>query len=539
MSKNGLIDASSMRSIGEALTHALGITVTFEPGVDTSARADTLLKRFAPPGTYQGPRSGIWRGGAAGHADVHSVEQAITSRSRHDSCTTTAEVPMRAAGQLLGTWYVQGPPVDVTSGMISRGAAAGIPYARETDPGGSCAVLECPPRTGHESAVALVTQVAGLIADTITERERMLDAAAYHSELALRKAVALCVLERIVDSVSIGLVEVDRGGEIGWTNRYARQLLGMSAHPSEEHLMSAPVCAVASIDGVVPSEAYTHIVRQLARGRVVRGVRCVLMREDGTSFAVNVDASPDLSENRRIDRVVISLHPPYEESSYSGDMRPSWEEVRALLSIVNTRAVSKRAEIAGQIQRGIGDALQNAWLEFDALRQDLDKLDEPPLSGRLETIALFLREATANAADLGAACRPQVWDHHGVVSALESRLSHFETTAGLDWSFQDRSNGKHSLDAARCTVLFQVGDELIARAADDSCRMEVALDANEHYWLLMVSSYGEEASACRPSDCSVDARVREALRSLSGSIETVRLGERHVVRYVILPTSAQ
>ncbi len=533
MIKNSLLDDYAMRSLGESLTAALGVTVTFHPAPDSGVRGDALLQRFAGGTTRHSPAS-TWRGRTDDASERPSPDEVVISQSLSDF---RSEVSMRADGKLLGTWYVPEPDSDVRCDAPSEHAAVRSPHDRQTGVRTMSPVSDCPPQTDHESAVALVAQVARLIVDAVSEKERMADAAAYHSELALRKAAALCVLERISDNAPVGLVEIDRDGEISWTNRQARRILGMRDEPSDDYHDRAHVCAVSSIGGSAPCDAYRPIVRQLARGRVVRDVRCVLLRADGTSFALNIDVSADLSENRRIDRAVIALHTPCEGASSSADdRRPSWEEVRALLNVVNTRAASNRAEIAGRIQRGIADSLRYTWLEFDALKQDLEKQGDPFVSGRLETIASLLREATANAVDVGAVCRPQVWDHHGVVSALESRLSDLENTVGIDWSLKDHSNGRDSLDASRCTILFHVGEELIARAADDSHRIEVSLDANEHYWLLSVGSYGEATSEyCCITDGFLDGRIREALRSFDGTIETVRVNDLHVVRYVILP----
>jgi len=66
--------------------------------------------------------------------------------------------------------------------------------------------------------------------------------------------------------------------------------------------------------------------------------------------------------------------------------------------------------------------------------------------------------------------------------------------------------------------------------------VDVVLDANEYYWLLMVSANGNGSanSSCSRSGA---ARAREQLRAVAGTLETVQCDDGRVVHYVILPTA--
>jgi len=443
-------------------------------------------------------------------------------------------VPVEAGDQRIATWYVGDALSSGDSGCGGVEHFMGmerIPGAAHTQ---FCEVPTAAAVQVCNSAVALVSKIADIISNAASANRRAADEVERYLQLALDNAVQRNQLQRITDAAPVGLIEVSREGDICWTNEQAELLLGMT-EPTSVSGTDGQVCTVASIDDAEPAISYARIARRLVRGETVRGIRCVLCRRDGEPFTVRVDAVADVSEHHRLERVILALLPE-EGSERRDDSRPSWSEVRALLNVANTRSVTSRADIARGLQHNVIDLLQYAWVEFDGLRHDLAKEKQPALSGRMDTVAFQLQEAIANTAALASASWPNLWDHYGVASAIECRLGDLESRFGIRWSFKDRSHGLYSLDADRCALLYRVAEELLSDTSVHARRADVVLDANQHYWLLVVSVEGDGLEPDE-SQGSVVPRIRAELRQANGTVETVARDGGRIVRYVILPTS--
>ncbi len=403
--------------------------------------------------------------------------------------------------------------------------------------GSGMSALRVLPETQCEAtrnAVAIVNLVSELVSEAASAVQSLDAEVDRYRSLALNKLVERFSIEQTLDAAPIGLIQLNREGEVVWFNKEAGDLLGLSHAAAGDGDNRLQACTLASMDGSEPAAGYVRTARRLARGEVVRGVRCVVVTKDRGPQALVVDAAGDNLSRHRLNSVVLTLRHADDRKEDDDEDRPTWSEVRALINVVNTKAVTARAAIARQLQWGVLDQLQRAWLEFDSFRRELVSANEPVTSGCVDVIAFEIQEAAANAAALTSACWPDVWDHHGVAAAIEWRLSEMESRDGVACSFKDRSEGRFSLDARKCTVLYHVAEEMLAEVGQYAHRADVVLDANEHYWLLVVSTdmeAGKETSAFR----SAVGRVREELRPHGGCVESVLRDDGRIIQYVIMP----
>lgn len=387
----------------------------------------------------------------------------------------------------------------------------------------------------HELTDGLASLLASAVTDAESVDPCVCDQAGESAAVVLKEAAEHRLLRQIVDDVPIGLLSVDRHGEIIWSNRAAKELLGLSPDAMDETEGRARVCTIASVNGADPVDSYVRIIRQLARGKTVRDIHCLLCRQDGSAFELQVGVAPTLSGNHRIDHVLMTLQSLDDEADRAqGGSHPSWSDVRAILNVVNTGSATKRGYLAHELQSGVVEELQCAWLELDALRQEARQTDQTGLAGCLDSIASYLQRAAAHAVMLRSECWPHVWDELGLVSALESRLADLKSRYGIDYSFENRSDNCHPLDAARCTVLYKAAEEILGESLDCAARMDLALDSNEDYWLLTVSTdrSGDAESSCCHSGV---ARAQEHLRSVGGALETTPDNGGRLIHCVILP----
>ena len=204
----------------------------------------------------------------------------------------------------------------------------------------------------------------------------------------------------------------------------------------------------------------------------------------------------------------------------------------------DTLSVSKRVETARRIDEGVVEPLQIAWVELDLLRRELHEGENRDVSNHLDTIAACIQEATENALAASSDCRPRLLDRLGIAWAVEWRLGEIAARSGVEWSFEDRSGGHDGLDCSQKTALYDAADMLVGELTLRSRRIRVVLDANQHYWLLVVSADGGDALL--PAAVRRGALlVTERLQPFEGRVESVVGDDAGITYYVILPTNTE
>jgi len=197
-----------------------------------------------------------------------------------------------------------------------------------------------------------------------------------------------------------------------------------------------------------------------------------------------------------------------------------------------------RVETARRIDDGVVEPLVGAWVELDLVRRELDEGRRNDIANRLDTIASCIKEATENALAASSNCRPRLLDHLGIAWAVEWRLGEMAARNGVEWSFQDRSGGHDGLDCSQKTALYDAADILIGELVALSRHMRVVLDANQHYWLLVVSADGAGALPAAAMGRGA-LQVRERVQPFEGRVESVVSDDAEITYYVILPTKTE
>lgn len=211
---------------------------------------------------------------------------------------------------------------------------------------------------------------------------------------------------------------------------------------------------------------------------------------------------------------------------------------RIMQTAPDTRSVSTRVETARCIDEGVVEPLEGAWVELDLLRRELDEGENRKVANRLDTIASCIQEATENALAASSNCRPRLLDRLGIAWAVEWRLGEVAARSGVEWSFEDRSSGHDGLDCSQKTALYDAADMLVGELIVRSRHIRVVLDANEHYWLLVVSASG--GGALRSTAVRRGALLlSERLQPFEGKVESVVSDDAGITYYVILPTKTE
>lgn len=404
MNVTDLIDVTVLREINASLADTLGVSVM-------------VVDANNVPVTESGEPLKDTTVGAAG---THLCECLSTggADNNHDPQHCVA-IPLRIGDTPIGALHIECIRCEDASGVgILESSDASTRTQEEERRDAVDAQVRVP--CTHELTARLVSLLATAMADAESASPGALDQAGKSAAAVLSEAADHRALQQIADDLPIGLLCVDRHGEITWSNEPAKELFGFSPHVIRETMDRATVCTVASVEGADPVDYYVSITRQLARGRTVRNIRCLLCRQDGSALELRVDAAPTFTRNHRIGYVLLTLQPVDGEVDPAQDgSQPSWTDVRSMLYVVNTRAAMKQAFVAQELQSGVVEELQCAWLELDSLRQEMREVDQPGLSGCLASLASYLQRAAANAVTLRSECWPDVWDESG----LDSRMS--------------------------------------------------------------------------------------------------------------------
>ncbi len=521
-----VIDAATVEQLNSSLDKAFGMQVVL---LDTNGASIIDYPRNWHLDRENVPVAAtVGRHRTADDPEVVKVACASARSAPSDcgiDCFSHSGVPIHVGEQQIGSWYLRRCSSDNGNG---KGSGSKL-YTQDTE-------IAEEESAAHDSAFAIVSATMRLVTDMASKNVRSEEQVREHAALALNAGRQHIALERIIDSAPVGLVEVDRKGHIIWSNQQAQRLMGF--YLGEAFLSGTPA-ARYTIDGIYEDGSggrYFSVARRLLKGEAVTDIRCVLRRSDGTSLGLRIEAAPSLSPKGRLERVTYSLHEDFPRRSEPGASEPSADERLSFPGDMADQSIAKRVEIAADFERSVMSPLQSAWIELDSLRWDESIAGEPMVAGRLNSVACLLHEAAGNAATVSSRCWPLLFDDLGIGSAIERRLRDLEQQTGLSWSFEERNQDAYVLERPRRAVLYQVAEELLTAVAADTCHVTVVLTANKYYWLLTISVHVHE-SAPSPFGGALTAFVREQLRPLGGSLETVRSDDGVIDQCVIVPST--
>ncbi len=297
-----LIEVTVLREINQALAEALGVTMLL---------TDIDGRRIVGPIYPQCPPVQVcWSNSSIDDclARERDVAEAVAESGRPMSvlcasgCLSDAGVPVYLGERQVASWHLK---------CIPCGSAPDSQVNQRPQVLASSAV--------EQSMVALVSLLARLITDYSCSNLELLAQVRRNTMLLLDEALRESALQRLIDDVPVGLLEVDREGVVLSCNPLARSLLGLET-TSIRGYNHEPYGGVAcSIADIMASESYVGILRRVAEGQKVNDVHCRLRRSDGTLIDVTINASPRLSRDGRVERIIYALH----ESAMPGTICPT------------------------------------------------------------------------------------------------------------------------------------------------------------------------------------------------------------------------
>ena len=214
------------------------------------------------------------------------------------------------------------------------------------------------------------------------------------------------------------------------------------------------------------------------------------------------------------------------------EMMTRTEELRAVLEVAHREQLHDRAERADEIEQQVMQPLTAAWLEIDALRQELRGASQHIHCGYLDMAAALIQESVGSLLRIASRCWPRALDT-GLANAIQWKLDDREEVYGLRGRLETAVNSPAPPDDME-PLLYSVTEELLSIVGTPSHMATVELDSNEHMQMLRLSA-GGNGHVAGPVMLAL-ARVREQLRPYNGTIEACPEADGFVTYSVLVPT---
>jgi PAS domain S-box-containing protein len=185
-------------------------------------------------------------------------------------------------------------------------------------------------------------------------------------------------LAGIMETVPIGIVILDKGGNITFANAAAEQTLGLERSDISGRAYNDPAWRITAVDGGPFPDEELPFSRVLAAGRDVRGIEHAIAHPDGTMRILSVSAAPLHDAEGAITGVVASL----------------WDITERKLADIYLQASESRfRELFENMSSGVAiyEALEGGndfvFKDFNRAAERIDKADRNDLIGKRVTEA--------------------------------------------------------------------------------------------------------------------------------------------------------
>lgn len=193
-------------------------------------------------------------------------------------------------------------------------------------------------------------------------------------------------LRRLLQTSPVGIVFVDRRGQIAFANRQAEVVLGLEVSYIEGQPYNAPAWQITDIDGGLFSDEQLPFRRVLQTGKPAFGIQHAIARPDGRRVLLSINAAPIFDHNGEVDGVVATAeditagapaghaarraHAVLEAVRYAAHeflRTPAWEAaVPAVLSKLGQAAAVSRVYIFENHLDAAGRAVTSQRFEWVA-----------------------------------------------------------------------------------------------------------------------------------------------------------------------------
>jgi PAS domain S-box-containing protein len=154
----------------------------------------------------------------------------------------------------------------------------------------------------------------------ITERTRAED------KLRLERAL----LSNITDTSPVGIVTVDRDGQISFANPQAEKILGLSRSKLTQRYFNSPEWKITALDGGPFPESQLPFSIVMATGNPVYNIEHAIEWPDGRRILLSVNAAPQRDGKGRLEGMVSVIQDITEQKKAEEEVRRSNDELSAV-----------------------------------------------------------------------------------------------------------------------------------------------------------------------------------------------------------------
>ena len=310
--------------------------------------------------------------------------------------------------------------------------------------------------------VVILLTITATLASLLSENLRQSLARARQSGAALRESEERLRQLASATFEGIGITEQGRIIEVN------EQLAEMHGYRADE-LVGRPVT-----DCVAPTS------RERVAERILQGhaepYEHLALRKDGSTFPVEARGRVMAFRGRRVR--VTAVRDITQRQQAEEQMRKSREQLRALLSRLQSSREEERTHIAREIHDHLGQLLTALKLDLRALERRIAGLGDQELraalTGKLLSARAIADETIESVQKIASELRPGILDRLGLAAAMEVETQTFQgrTAIHCDWSAPQEPV---AISQELATASFRIFQEILTNIARHSQATKVAV----------------------------------------------------------------
>jgi PAS domain S-box-containing protein len=303
--------------------------------------------------------------------------------------------------------------------------------------------------------VLLLLTITATLASLLSENLRDSLARARRNETARRESEERSRQLARATFEGIGIAEQGRIVEVN------EQLAEMHGYRPEE-LVGRPVT-----DFVAP-QSCEQVIERIRDGHA-EPYEHLALRKDGSTFPVEARGRMMIFRGRRVR--VTAVRDITQRQRADEELRKSREQLRALLSRLQSSREQERAHIAREIHDHLGQLLTALKLDLRGLERKIAGVPDEELRTALADKLLSARrladETIASVQKIASELRPGSLDRLGLAAAMEVEMQAFQarTAIACDWN---PPPGPVALSPELATASFRIFQEILTNIARHS-----------------------------------------------------------------------
>lgn len=210
------------------------------------------------------------------------------------------------------------------------------------------------------------------------------------------------------------------------------------------------------------------LVKPFTLPALLQAIRRQLRRQPKKRSAQEIRKSCNVQKEEDRQTVLPPLSPMSADGSGPPGLKPSTEQLEALLARVQSLRNEERTQVARAIHDDLTQTLTVVAIELSLLESSLnadpETIDPAECITGIRKLAGLVHTLIGSAQDITAQLRPKVLDEFGLVAALEWLTQQVEKKTGMRCELL--VNGAEGvLDPALAEELYRLSEELLSNAA--------------------------------------------------------------------------